>query len=143
MTYSPQTRGAQTAYRQNSVLSTSPEQLVVLLYEHLIINLKKADRQIRTKDFQGKAESLTRANDIVLELLASLDFEKGGEISSRLASLYDFFTKEIARVSRTLDTARLGQLVDMAQELHQSWVEAARIVEGERRPSAPRGDATV
>jgi len=127
MTYSG-SQGAR-AYRENAVLSASPERLVVLLYEHLIISLKKAARHIQERDFEGKAESLTRANDIVLELLASLDFEKGGEISSRLASLYGFFNREIATVGRTLDTARIAQLVEMAEELRGSWAEAARIVE--------------
>lgn len=135
MTYSgPQ--GAR-AYRENAVLSASPEQLVVLLYEHLIINLKKAARHIQARDFEGKAESLSRANDIVLELLSSLDFEKGGEISSRLASLYGFFNREIATVGRTLDTARIAQLVEMAEELRGSWAEAARLMEtqgGARTP---------
>lgn len=127
MTYSgPQ--GAR-AYRENAVLSASPEQLVVLLYEHLIINLKKAARHMQERNFEGKAEALSRANDIVLELLSSLDFEKGGEISSRLASLYGFFTREIATVGRTMDTARVAQLVEMAEELRGSWAQAARIVD--------------
>jgi len=135
MTYSaPQ--GAK-AYRENAVLSASPEQLVVLLYEHLIINLKKASREIENRNFEGKAESLGRANDIVLELLSSLDFEKGGEISSRLASLYGFFTREIATVSRTLDQARIAQLVGMAEELRESWVEAARMLDGQAGKSSP------
>lgn len=129
MTYPKDQRGAQAAYRENAVMAASPEQLVVLLYEHLIINLKRADRQIRARDIAGKAESLTKANDIVLELLASLDFEKGGEIAQRLASLYGFFTQEISQVSRTLDTARIGQIVEMAEELHESWAQAARTVE--------------
>jgi flagellar protein FliS len=128
MTYSNQ-QGAQ-AYRENAVLSATPEQLVVLLYDHLIINLKRAIPQIRNRDMEGKARSLTRAQDIVMELLSSLDFDQGGEISNRLASLYGFFSQEIATVGRTLDTARIGQLVEMAEELRESWVEAARLVEG-------------
>lgn len=136
MTYQNQ-QGAQAAYQRNAVLSASPEQLVVLLYKHLIINLKKADRQIRAKDYAGKADSLTKANDIVLELLASLDFEKGGAIASRLASLYGFFSQEILAVGRNLDTARIAQLVEMAEELHESWSEAARQLESTR--GAPGG----
>lgn len=136
MTYSgPQ--GAR-AYRENAVLSASPEQLVVLLYEHLIINLKKAARHMQERNFEGKAEALTRANDIVLELLSSLDFEKGGEISSRLASLYGYFTREIATVGRTLDTARIAQLVEMAEELRESWAEAARMVDDQGGARSPR-----
>ena len=135
MTYQPDARGAK-AYRENAVLSATPEQLVVLLYEHLIINLKRADKQIRNRDLEGKGESLARANDIVLELLSSLDFDKGGEIAGRLASLYGFFSQEITTVGRTLDTARIAQLVEMAEELHESCAQAAKAAEG---PGAPQG----
>lgn len=126
MTYGQDQNGAQSAYRENAILAASPEELVVLLYKHLIINLKRAAKQILAEDFQGKGESLGKANDIVLELLSSLDFEQGGEISERLASLYSFFIREITAVGRTLDTARIGELVAIAEELHEAWEEAAR-----------------
>lgn len=117
------------AYRKTSVTTTSKERLVPLLYEHLLINLKRADRQIRARDLEGKAESLGRATEIVYELLSALDFERGGEIAHRLASLYAYFLKEIRSVSVKLDVARLGQMTEMIEELHETWREAARIVE--------------
>ena len=117
------------AYRRTTVNSTSRERLVPLLYEHLLINLKRADRQIRSKDLEGKAESLGKASEIVYELLSALDFDQGGEIAGRLASLYSYFLQEIRTVSRKMDVARLGQMVEMIEELHEPWVEAARIVE--------------
>ncbi len=117
------------AYRRTTVNSTSKEGLVPLLYEHLLINLKRADRQIRARDLEGKAESLGKAAEIVYELMSSLDFDRGGDIANRLASLYAYFLQEIRTVSRKLDVARLGQMSEMIEELHESWVEAARIVE--------------
>ena len=123
------------AYRQTAVTTTSKERLVPLLYEHLLINLKRADRQIRAKDLEGKAESLGRASEIVYELLSALDFDQGGEIATRLASLYAYFLQELRAVSRKLDVARLGQMTEMIEELHETWQEAARIVEGHAGPA--------
>ena len=62
-------------YRATEVLSLSKEDLILVLYEHLMINLKRGSQQIRAKDIEGKSQSLTRASSIVYELLASLDFE--------------------------------------------------------------------
>ena len=117
------------AYRKTAVTTSSKERLVPLLYEHLLINLKRADRQIRAQDLEGKGESLGRATEIVYELLSALDFDQGGEIANRLASLYAYFLQELRTVSRKLDVARLGQMVEMIEELHETWLEAARIVE--------------
>ena len=118
-----------SAYRKTAVTTTSKERLVPLLYEHLLINLKRMDRQIRARDFEGKAESSGKASEIVYELLSALDFDNGGEIAPRLASLYSYFLQELRTVSRTMDVGRLGQMVEMIEELHETWVEAARLVE--------------
>ena len=73
-------------YLETQVVSSSPEQLVPLMYQHLLVNLKKAGDQIESGDQEGKAQSLQKASAIVFELLASLDLEQGGDIAMRLAS---------------------------------------------------------
>src|SRR5690606_9301206 len=92
-----------SAYLEAKVLSSSREDLVPLLYEHLCANLRRAAAQIEAGDIEGKAASLERATAIVFELLASLDFEAGGDLAARLAALYSFFASEISAASRTLD----------------------------------------
>jgi flagellar protein FliS len=119
-----QTTGA-TAYQEAKVMSSSREQLVVLLYEHLLANLRRAAVQIERKDIEGRWKSLERASDIVFELLSSLDMEAGGELASRLAALYGYFISEISAVGRTLDAGRLESLTALVSTLHKSWSQAA------------------
>lgn len=116
---------AKSSYHSARVLGSSREQLVVLLYENLLANLRRAGIQIGTRDIEGKAASLEKASDIVFELLASLDQEAGGELASRLAALYGWFIGEISGVGRTLDRERLNRLVGVVRTLHESWAEAA------------------
>jgi len=124
---------ARTAhYLEADVMSRTKEWLVPLLYEHLLSSLRRARAQIEAGDIEGKAASIERASAIVMELLGSLDTEKGGEIAARLSSLYGFFAGEILSASRTLDVARLDRLLLMISELHATWVAAAESL-------APRG----
>jgi flagellar protein FliS len=126
------------AYQETRVLSSSPEQLVPLLYEHLLVNLKRAARQIQEQEIEAKADSVEKATAILYELLSSLDFDAGGEIASRLASLYSYFLKEVGEASRALDARRLQPLIQMVGSLHESWLEAARIVSaGPQQDGAP------
>jgi flagellar protein FliS len=118
-------------YLETQVVSSSPEQLVPLLYQHLLVNLKKAGEQIRNNDIEGKAESLQKASAIVFELLSSLDMEQGGEIAVRLASLYSYFTKRISEVGRTLDGSIIQELVELVGSLHESWLEVSSRQEAE------------
>ena len=115
-------------YQETRVLSSSPEQLIPLLYEHLLVNLKKAARHIDEGEIEAKVASVDKATAILYELLSSLDFDAGGEIAPRLASLYSYFLKEIGEASRTLDSGRLRPLMEMISSLHESWLEAAKIV---------------
>lgn len=129
MSYGPQ---AGLAYQQNRILGSTPEQLVVLLYEHLLLNLRRTTLHIQRGELEQKATTITRANDIVFELISALNHEAGGELASRLAALYSYFLSEIATVSRTLDVARLERLTALVASLHQSWADAARQVAAQR-----------
>jgi flagellar protein FliS len=113
------------AYRQTSVLGSSREQLVVLMYEHLLASLRRAGQQIRDGDIEGRVTSMARASDIITELLATLDFERGGDIASRLSALYAYFLNEISQISRRPDAERLERMTALVASLHESWVAAA------------------
>jgi flagellar protein FliS len=110
-----------SAYRETRVMSSSPEQLVPLLYERLLVHLKRAEAQVASRDIVGKGESLKKASEIVFELLSNLNFEAGGELASRLAALYAFFANELTEVGRTLDAERLGRVTEMVGSLHEAW----------------------
>lgn len=123
-------------YLENDVLSRSPEWLVPLLYEHLLTSLRRAGVQMENGDVEGRAESLSKANQIVLELAGSLDREKGGEVAQHLSSLYAYFALEILNLGHTRDVVHLRRLIDLVAELHEAWTQAAEQV-------APRGRAAA
>ena len=112
----------------------SSEWLVPLMYEHLIINLRRAEIQIEKGDLEGRSASLGKANDIVSELLCSLDREKGGEIAKSLASLYSYFAVELLNIAVSNEAGPLPRLIKVVEELHGAWVGAAEQV-------APRAGA--
>lgn len=128
-----------TAYRDTQVLGSSPERLIPLMYEALLVSLRRGRLCMGSGDLEGKSASLRRAQDLIYELLGSLDHEQGGEIAQRLSSLYAFWVREITEASRTLDAKRLARVADMVSELHGSWVEAVRIVETGAPPAAAGG----
>ena len=116
-------------YLETQIVSSSPEQLVPLMYQHLLVNLKKAGDQIEAGDQEGKAESLQKASAIVFELMGALDLEQGGEIAMRLASLYTYFTKRISEAGRTLNLDIIVELTGLVGSLHESWLDAAKRTE--------------
>lgn len=119
-------------YLEADILSRPPEWLVPLLFEHLVAALRRAEVQIELGDVAGKAASLSKATEILLELSSSLDRERGGELASRLTALYTYFAGEILTVGRTRNRVLLGRLIEMLDDLRDGWTQAAEQV-------APRG----
>lgn len=118
------------AYQRTEVLSTSPERLVPVLYEQLLVNLRRGSMFIRKRDIDGKFSSLSKSADIISELLGSLDHEAGGDLAGRLAGLYGFWMKEITIAGRELNAARLDRVAEMVESLTETWNEVARASEG-------------
>jgi flagellar protein FliS len=127
------------AYQEAEVLSSSPERLVPVLYEHLLVSLKRGAMHIRKGDIEGKFVSLAKASDIIAELVASLDHEAGGEIAARLAGLYGFWLKEIGAAGRALDDARLLRVADMVSSLLDGWRDAVKAIESGAVGTLPSG----
>ena len=137
MSYSIQS----SRYLENDVLSRSPEWLVTLIYEALLTNLRRAALQIESGDLEGKASSLGRASALVTELMATLDHDRGGDLADRLASLYAYFALEIMNIGRSLNATNLSGLIEMLEELHGAWTQAAEQVAP--RSGAPRRNLSV
>ena len=97
------------AYRENSIMTASPEQLVVMLYDGAGRFLRQAEGSMLEGSWLQASEKLSRAEAIIDELNNTLDMSVG-EISTRLRALY-LFSK------RHLMQARLKRNPDMIDEV--------------------------
>jgi flagellar secretion chaperone FliS len=119
---------ATARYQQNDVNSMSPARRVVFLYGQMVASLRQASRRIEDGSVEQRSRLLTRAREILGELLCTLDFELGGEIATNLAKLYMWMMDETVAIDRNRDAQRLDRLTQMVAELHGAWDQAAALV---------------
>lgn len=112
-------------YRELEVLSASPDRLVIMLFEHLVVQLERARLATERQDLARQVEGLTTARAIVGELLATLDFEQGGEVANHLSGLYQFMLLELVDVGQRGDMAMMRRLSGIAGELRDGFAGAA------------------
>lgn len=127
MSYSTQSRRSFRSgdrYRETEVLSATPGELVVLVYDHLLGSLLRCRGAIAAKDIEGRLAEVGRARDAVSELLATLDREKGGAVASQLAGLYAFFLRELSTLGVEPQVDRLDRIVAMVRDLREAFVGA-------------------
>ncbi|WP_310572150.1 flagellar export chaperone FliS [Gemmatimonas sp.] len=114
-----------SSYREMEIQSASPERLVVIVFEQLVVNLERARIAMDRKDVELRVTSLRRARGLVGELLATLDFEKGGPLANQLADLYQFMLYELVDIGQRGDVATLRKLVNIATSLRDGFTAAA------------------
>jgi len=128
---------AASAYRQSRVMGSTPAQLIVMLYERLLADLKGAAIAIRAGDLVTKAEKVQQATDVIFELLASLDQSQAGEVGQRLGALYSYMISRVGQASRGLDAEGLDEVAGHVESLLSAWTAVAE--ESSATMSAPLG----
>ncbi len=117
-----------SSYREMEIQSASPERLVVIVFEQLVVNLERARMAMERGDIELRVTSLRRSRGLVGELLATLDFEKGGAIATQLADLYQFMLYQLVDVGQRNDVATVRKLVSIASALRDGFTTAAQSV---------------
>jgi len=129
MSYASQT----SSYREMEIHAASPERLLVIVFEQLVVNLERARIAMERNDVELRVASLRRARGLVAELLSTLDFEKGGALAIELADLYQFLLKELVDIGRRGDVRTMRKLVNIATHLRDGFAGAAQKVTAERK----------
>ena len=113
------------AYKQQSILTATPGQLVVMLYDGCLRFLNQAAYAMRGGDVAESDARLTRAEAIIEELHASLDLEKGGVVASRLQGIYVFCSKHLLEARLNREPENIEKVSELLSELRDAWAQIA------------------
>ena len=108
------------AYREASVMTASPEQLVVMIYDGAGRFLRQAEGSMVEGSWLQASERLTRAEAIIDELLATLDMD-AGEIAERLQAIYIFCKTRLTEARIERDPVRVDQVARLLAVLRGAW----------------------
>jgi len=112
-----------SAYRQTRVKTASQGQLIVMLYDEGLRQIKAAETELGGDqpqlDFVHNA--IVKTQDIVTELMVSLDFEQGGDIAQNLFHLYMYFNQKLIDANLSKDVAGLQEVHGLMTDLRDAW----------------------
>jgi flagellar secretion chaperone FliS len=109
------------AYWEMKISGMSQQELIVFLYESSLRLLEEARETIQLKDVPGTHEKLSRARNIFVHLLSTLNLEAGGDFAARLSTLYAFFIEKITVANVTKNTAELDQIIPLIVGIKDAW----------------------
>ena len=111
-------------YKQNTVLTATPEELTLMLYEGAIKFMNIAKYSIENKDLERTHSSLMRAQDIIMELNYSLDMNY--EISNEFRSLYDFVLSKLVDANIQKSLKSLEEALIIINDMKDTWKEVIK-----------------
>ena len=133
-------------YQNTQVNTSSPERLLLMLYDGAINFSKIALEKMEQGDIPGKGKFIGKAQAIVAELMNTLNHEVGGEISRRLERLYIYVIDEYLAANINNSPQSLRNAIRIMTMLRDTWVEAIATWKKEKEivpPTARGGQAQV
>ncbi|MGL5977946.1 MAG: flagellar export chaperone FliS [Erysipelotrichaceae bacterium] len=112
-------------YQQNSINTMTPGEMVVALYDGAIKQVNLAITHIEGRDAQAAHTSLIKAQEIILYLKQTLNFEV--DMSNQLGALYDFYLEQLLQANMKKETKPLQDILPMLVEMKQTFAQADRL----------------
>ena len=127
-----QQNAAQTAeyYRRQQILTATPEQLTLMLYNGALKFINEGIKAIQEKSYEESNNKLIRVQNILSELQATLKMEY--EISTNLHALYDYAKRCLIEGNMKDDIAKIEEAKEIITELRNAWHEAMKIAKKAR-----------
>ena len=119
-------------YRQTQVNTSSPEKILLMLYDGAINFSRIAIEKAVKGDSNERMRYVSKAQAIVAELMNTLDHEVGGIVAQRLTELYMYIINEYVCANVNNSVTSLENTVKILGILRDTWAEAIEVVQRER-----------
>ncbi|MEK3985292.1 flagellar export chaperone FliS [Paenibacillus sp. FSL K6-3166] len=124
-------------YRQSSVKTSTPAQLVVMLYDGAIRFVRTAMDGLSKQDYEKTSLNFGKAQSIVSELMSTLDYSY--EVSNNLYSLYEYTNFLLVEANIRKSPEKAEEAIGYLTDLRETWLQASKIAAGQVQPESAHG----
>lgn len=116
------------AYQKNKFETASPHRLILMLYDGALSNLARAkqaqaeNRKLEAGRYIGKCQ------EILLELIACLNEEQGGEIAKNLKQIYMYMIEQLLRANIRSNPEPIIETETLLRQLREAWEQIGKEV---------------
>ena len=114
---------ALNSYNQINTGVERPEKLILMLYEGALRFANFAKKAIKEENIEEKVKYIVKTSNIFIELLNSLDFEKGGNVAYYLNGLYAYQLELLAKANAEDNEKYLDDVIRVLKGLIEAWRE--------------------
>ncbi|MNJ55925.1 Flagellar protein FliS [compost metagenome] len=114
------------AYQKNKYETASPHRLTLMLYNGAIQFANKAQNAMNENNITETNMYIQKVQDIIYELISSLNMKDGGEIARNLRQLYFYIINQLIDANIKKESTLIDEVVAILSELKEAWVEIGK-----------------
>lgn len=115
------------AYKKGSLkqdLSTAdPHKITLMLMQGSLEKIAYAKGAMERKEFESKAQHISKAIAIIVSLRDTLDMEVGGELAENLFSLYDYMINRLNDGNIQNNEKILDEVIQLMLPIKNAWTQ--------------------
>ncbi len=121
-------QGYARTYRTNAILTASPGQLVLMMYDGVLKSLALALEAFKMPDSDARRietinQQLLKAQSILTELQAGLNLEAGGDFAKTMHRLYDYHNRRLLEANLRKQVEPIVEVERLVRELRDAWAQ--------------------
>lgn len=113
-----------TVYHEMAVQTASPVEVVIMLCDVLVKDLKEVAAAIHIRDIEERVKKSNHALDVLKELDLMLDFENGGQTAKELARVYSYVRAKLLECQFKLDRSIIERQAEFISQIRQAWQDS-------------------
>ncbi len=123
------TADARRGYQESEVRGATPVELVILLYDSAIEDMRRALAAMRKSEIENRSAQIAHALIILQQLQGTLDFERGGSAARQFEQFYNLTRAKLLEAQIRGSSALLEQQVRAMSEVRDCWAQAKRLLQ--------------
>jgi len=112
-------------YQRTQAETATPGELVLMMYNGAIKFLGSARQSLDMQDLEATNRQLLRAQEIILELMISVDVNVG-PVARNLFDLYEFMHRHLVKANIKKDGQMIAEVEQLLRELVPAWEQAVQ-----------------
>lgn len=119
---------ANLRYLEASINSASPEELIIKVYDALLLFARQAIEvmESRPADIQARHDLLRRAQRACALLMGSLRLDLDSDIPINLFRIYEFWHHQLVAANMLADPHKVRELLPLIAGMRETWVEVIK-----------------
>jgi flagellar protein FliS len=112
---------AANQYLRTKVLTATPEQLQMMLFDGALRFCEQARIALQAKHFEQSHDLISRTQKILLELSCSLKHDLAPDLCGKLAALYNYAYRKLVEANVRHDVACLDETITILKYQRETW----------------------